>query len=176
MELISTKYSNIENSIKRMLSPLENNQDFIRYLLNLNDYPLDTEYYDSNDVTHPQNNFILPYDLVGTKNVLLTLFNPTIVTESKIYFFFSHINFRSHEKYSMMVNHNYVMDLVIPYNVIQIGDKLRNIRLGDIIMQCLDNQYISGIGKIVIEQGSDYVVNNIYQGFKFIITVVDERV
>jgi len=96
MELISTKYSNIENSIKRMLSPLENNQDFIRYLLNLNDYPLDTEYYDSNDVTHPQNNFILPYDLVGTKNVLLTLFNPTIVTESKIYFFFSHINFRSH--------------------------------------------------------------------------------
>jgi len=68
------------------------------------------------------------------------------------------------------------MDLVIPYNVIQIGDKLRNIRLGDIIMQCLDNQYISGIGKIVIEQGSDYVVNNIYQGFKFIITVIDERV
>lgn len=176
MEDISTKFANVENSIKRMLAPLENNQTFLRYLLNNNNYPLESQYYDDGGVLHIQNDYILPYDLVGNKNILLTLFNQTIVTESKNYFFFSHVSFSSNENTSILVTHNYVIDLVIPYNNIQIGDKLRNIRLVDLIMQSIDNQYISGLGKIFITQGRDYVVNDVYQGLTLNIKVQDERI
>lgn len=175
MELISTKYSNIENDIKAMLTPLKNDQTFLRMVKYLSNYPLESEIYvNGNVVTQPD--LSTPYDLVGDETVILKLFNQNIVTEAKVYIFLSHLNFNSNESQTILTKHNYVMDILIPYQNIQMDGQLRNVRIVDEVMKNLDNQYISGVDKVFIRKGNDYILNNNYQGVTLYISVDNARV
>jgi len=173
-QLISTKFAYIEKSIKIFISLLANNQTFLRYLLNDNDYPLEFEYYDDNGTLISQPDYPMPYPLIENKTVLLTLFNPNIITDAKVYTFFSHLDFHSNEK-SANIEHVFVMDIVIPYFSVQIGDKLRNARICDEICKCLDNQSVADIGRVFIDRGGNYIVNDVYQGTKLFIKADNRR-
>ena len=175
----STKYQNIEETLKAMLEPLKNDQIFLRYLLYPSRYPLELEVYD--EVTSDpkgQPDIEMPYDLIGNEDVILTLFNPTIAVLSKTRMYFSHLDFRASANSQILTEHRYSLDIVIPLNEIQMGDKLRNVRIGDEIMKCIDNQNIpvsKNMGKIFISNGQDYILDSNYQGMRFIITVSNVR-
>lgn len=181
MEPISTKFSNVETDMLSILTPLKNNQTFLRMIKYLSNYPLEQQTYDTvKNVVVSQPDLPVPYDLTGDSTggrlILLTLFNQNIVTEAKVYIFFSHLDFSSNESQSIIANHDYVMDILIPYQNVQMDDKLRNIRIVDEIMKSVDNQYIAGFNQVFIKKGKDYILNANYQGVTLYFSVQNPRV
>jgi hypothetical protein len=149
---------------------------FLRWLKNLNQYPLEESVFDDLGVETLQPDFALPYDLIGNGDVCPYLWMPAIIIDAHPYIFFSHSEFKSTDTTSVLVNHSYVIDLVVPYSQIMVQDKLRNIRIIDRIMVDLDNTYITGIGRLFIKKGRDYVVNNIYQGATLFLSIDNSRI
>jgi|GEM_PF-1779860 len=165
-QLISTKFAYIEDSIKAMLEPLKSDQNFLRLINYLSDFPYQQSYYDDAQNLVLQPDIVMPYDLIGNGNILLTLFNPLIVKDAKVYIFFSHLHFNSNDT-TALIEHNFVMDIVIPYENIQMGDQLRNIRICDEICRCIDNQSaIADVGRVSCNKGDSYIVNDIYEGIR----------
>jgi len=113
-QLISTKFAYIEDSIKAMLEPLKSDQNFLRLINYLSDFPYQQSYYDDAQNLVLQPDIVMPYDLIGNSDILLTLFNPLIVKDAKVYIFFSHLHFNSNDT-TALIEHNFVMDIVIPY-------------------------------------------------------------
>ena len=174
-ETTSLKFDFIEENIMSMLEPLKNNQTFLRYVLNLNDFPLGQEYCDKDGISHPQLDYDEPYDLIGTQTVLLTLFNPLILQQSKINLFFSPLKGTSKEGDPIMAN-KYVFDIIVPYNnmVINSTGKLRMFRIANEICREWDNQYeIAGMGKIIMYDWSTAPVDANYQGMSLYFKVDD---
>jgi len=173
--LTSTKFAYISSSIKKMLEPLKSDQTFLRMIKYMSDYPLELQYFSDDGVTtFEQPDIEMPCDLIGNKDVLLTLFNPSIVVDEKIYIFFSHLHFTSYPN-SAIVEHTFVMDVVLPYHIIQMGDKLRTEIIADEICKCIDNQNLADIGRCYVSNGDEYVVNSTYQGFRLFIKADNRR-
>lgn len=173
---ISTKFNHVEEDMIKIINKLGSDQLFVRWLKNLNQYPLELSAgFDDqgNEILQP--NFALPYDLINNGDICLYLFMPKIVVDAHPYIFFSHLDFKSDDYHSALVNHSYVIDIVIPYSQITVQDKLRNIRLIDRIMEDIDNTYLAGIGRMFIHKGRDYVVNDIYQGTTLYISIDNSR-
>lgn len=173
-ENLSKKFSHVEEDMLTIVDILNNDQIFIRYLKNLNQKPLDLTYLNESSLIINQPDYVLPYDLVTNENIILSLFMPKIITEARPYMFFSHLYFKSAEM-SALVSHTYVMDIVIPYSQLMMGNQLRNIRLVDEIMKKFDNKFITGIGRLFIDKGTDYVVNDTYQGITLFINIDNSR-
>jgi hypothetical protein len=174
---ISTKFKAIESDMIAIINKLGSDQLFVRWLKNLNQYPLEQSAgFDDSGVEILQPDFASNYDLVGNGDICPYLFMPTIVTDAHPYIFFSHLEFRSSDSSSALVTHTYVMDILVPYSQIMVQDKLRNIRIIDRIMVDVDNTYITGIGRLFIHKGRDYVANDTYQGATLTITIDNSRV
>jgi len=175
-QLISQKYSHLEENIVKMLEPLKNDQTFLRMITYLTPYPLNLEYIDDSGITHPQPDIPMPFDLVGSGMISLLLFNPKIVTDAKCYLFFSHRSFSSDANVDILAKHVFTFDIICPYVFSQINDKIRQDRIADQFIQAIDNQFIAGINQVFVNQGADYFVNDTYQGLTLTIRVNDTRV
>jgi len=176
-QLTSTKFSYIEKTIISMLEPLKSNQKFLRLIKYLNPYPFSTEYYpnDGSNTEILQPDISMPYDLIGNKDVLLTLFNPSIVVNEKIFIFFSHLRSESYDK-TALIKHTFVIDLVIGYDMLQMGDELRNIQICDEICKCWDNQsFLADVGRIALTKTDSYAINDTYEGTRMFFTADNRR-
>ena len=173
-KITSLKFDFIESNITTMLELLKNNQTFLRYVLNLNDFPLGQEYCDKDGISHPQLDYDEPYDLIGTQTVLLTLFNPTILQTSKVNLFFSPLKGTSKEGDPIIAN-KYVFDIIVPYYsmVINSTGKLRMFRIANEVCREWDNKYVAGIGKTIMYDWSTAPVDANYQGMSLYFKVDD---
>lgn len=173
-QLTSTKFAYISSSIKAMLEPLKSDQTFLRMIKYQTDYPLELQYFTDEGDTIDQPDIPMPYDLIGNKDVLLTLFNPTIIIDEKIYTFFSHLHFTSYPN-SALIEHTFILTVVLPYHIIQMGDELRTAIISDEICKCIDNQNIADVGRCYVSNGDSFVVNDTYQGFRLLIKADNRR-
>jgi hypothetical protein len=175
--MLSQKFKNIENNLKAMIQPLENSQSFLRYLKNLNDYPLEQSYYDldGNEVSQPD--IPMPYDLIENGDILFTMFQPKISTEKKVHMFFYHLRSKFYDTKSGENDGLYKIDITIPIEYVYIkgSAELRQERLSNIINECLDQQNITGTGKIFCLEGSEWIDSQeyAYQGISLIFNVKD---
>lgn len=173
-EITSLQFDSIEENLQLMLQPLKSDQEFLRYVLNLNDFPLEQAYIDSSGNLKQQPDIPMPFDLVGSQTVLLTLFNQNILTNSKVQIFFSPLNGVSAEGDPIFHN-KYTVDIVIPYSsmVINSTGKLRMFRIANRIAKAWGNKYIAGIGKTILYSWKTYVVDTTFQGINLMFKVDD---
>ena len=173
-EITSLQFNNLEDNLQLMIEPLKNDQEFLRYILNLNDYPLDQDYIDDNGNIVQQPDILTPYDLIKSQMITLTLFNPNILKETKVQIFFSPLQGTSSE--GDPIFHNiYIVDIIVPYNfmIINSTGKLRLFRIANRISKLWNNQYLAGIGRTIMYNWKTYVVNSNYQGMTMMFKVDD---
>ena len=174
-KLESIGFDKVEDNLTSMLKVLENDQLFLRYVLNLNSYPLDVSYYDNGNVV-PQPDIPMSYDLVENGIVNLDLFNPIIEQNSKISIFFSPLNGISAEV-DPISHDRYTIDIVVPYNLRNIVDdkgnnRLRLFRIADRIDKLWNQQYdIAGMGRLIRCSWKAYIINSSYQGINLMFKV-----
>lgn len=173
-ELESLKFSFVEDNTMLMLDALATNQNFLRFSQYLLNSPLENVAHDKdgNEVSQPD---IITdgIGLVSNKIIFLTLFNPTIITEEKIYMFFSPFEGKNEEGQPLM--HNlYIFDFIIPYSsMIMYDNKQRIFKIANEICRSWDNQYIGGVGKTIMYKWKTAPVNAIYQGMKLYFKIDD---
>jgi hypothetical protein len=170
----SLKFDFIEDNVYAMLEPLQNDQTFLRYVLNLNDFPLFQSYMNEDGVLINQPDYELPYNLFSNQTVLLSLFNERILKDSKIYIFFSPLRGTCKEGDPIMSN-KYVMSIIIPSNkmIIENSGKLRMFRIANQVCKAWDNQYITGMGRVIMYDWNTGVVNSEYQGIDLYFKIDD---
>ena len=158
--LISLKFKFIEENLSKMLILLVNNQDFKRYIVYLDKYPLDPTLPDVND------------NLIG-KYIFLQPFSEDILEESRVMLF---INPYEGDLKDIHIGYDtYVIDIIVPIRYWLIAGKgeIRPFRIAREIANTLDNQYIAGIGRINIVKYRLFKVNELYAGLALWVNVVN---
>lgn len=184
--LISKKMQYIEKNIRKMVEPLKSDQKLLRYMLNLNDYPQELQYFDEQGNTISQPDFNIPYDLIITKEngndgqihpLSLLMFNPTIATQKQVHIFFYHLKSKFRDEKNAIGESIYRIDITIPSEFLYIENEgaLRQEQICNLILSHLDQQKIAGVGYVFCEEVSEFIDNQTYgyQGLSIILKVKD---
>lgn len=159
MEQKSFKFKHIENNLVKLLSLLLSSQNIARYIIYLNDDPL---------------NLLLPdvtVDLMENGNISLTLFDEKVLTDNKVKIFLNPYN--GSLKTMPLSDIVFVMDIIMQntYWVLSGMGQLRPYRISDEFAQLVDGQKVAGIGEVNITNFKAYKVNDTYSGLSLFIEI-----
>jgi hypothetical protein len=146
-----------------MLMLLINNQNFKRYIVYLDKYPLDPSLPDVND------------NLIN-KNIILSPFSDEILNDMQVKIFF---NPYEGNLQNVGIGYDvYVLDIIVPikYWLISGKGEIRVFRIAKEIANVLDNQYIAGNNRVNITRYRLFKVNNSYAGLTLWINVSNATV
>lgn len=153
-----------------MLMPIVMNQNFLRYLTYLSDDPLAQQTYDR------QGNLVNQPDITDIPigdSVILTPFDSTIITDSRIRVFFS--PFRGNLSKALS-DDIYELDIICPltYFILQGSGEFRPFLIAYEVAQMLDNQYnIAGVSKIEVTDWRIFKASNTHVGLSLLINVTN---
>jgi len=161
--LVSLKFKFIEENLSKMLSLLINNQNFKRYIVYLDKYPLDPSLPDVND------------NLIG-KNIHLTPISEDILEATSVKIFIN--PYEGNLKNTPIGYDTYIIDIVVPirYWLITGRGEIRPFRIAREIANTLDNQYIAGTERINIVKYRLFKVNELYAGLSIWLDVANATV
>lgn len=167
--MISKKFAFVDDHIQKLLSPLKSSQEFLRlvYYLSEFDSPLEPFFYDGNGVKVMQPDISKTWqDIISDKSIVLTLFNPTILTKEKVTVFFSYLLAKFDDNSLFNDDVIYEMNIVVPYNKIMIPNTMqqRQHRIAKIVCELIDNQPLAGVGNVFCIHASTYKENDDYEG------------
>ena len=177
MAVESLKLDFVEENLIKMLKPILENQEFLRYVKYLNDYPQDLQYtYKDdmgNDIVKDQPD--INADLVQDGTIELTFFDPVITTISEVKIFFTLLKSRLDDERNggQLTEDIYVMDILVPVQnvVVKSSGKLRPIRLANLFVKAIDNQIITGLGRVRVIEQRGYKQNGSYEGRSLFVRV-----
>lgn len=134
----SQKFKFIEQNLSNMLVMITASKEFARYVYYLDDNPLDTE---KSDVT---------VDLIDSGNIILDLFDETILTEAQIKIFFN--PFDGSLETQPLGYDIFTLDIVMPKRYWRLKGlgQFRAYRIAYEIAQKIDGKNVAGIGKVEI--------------------------
>jgi len=161
--LVSLKFKFIEENLSKMLGLLINNQNFKRYIVYLDKYPLDPSLPDIND------------NLIG-KNIYLTPISEDILDTASVKVFIN--SYEGNLRNNPIGYDIYVIDIVVPvrYWLISGKGEIRPFRIAREIANTLDNQYIAGTEKINITKYHIFKINESYSGLTVWLEVTNATV
>lgn len=153
----SLKFKHIENNLLKILALLLESENIKKYLYYLTDNPL----IESN----------VTQNLLETENVILTPFNPTVLSEEKVCLFLN--PYSGDFKNSSLSNLEFLIDIIIPSSKWLLNGlgQLRCFRLADEISQLLDQQKIAGMTEVEVTRFKMYKVDDKYSGLTLWIKV-----
>lgn len=154
----SLKFKNIENNLLKLLDIILNNQNILKYIYYINsNNPLS-----ESDVT---------VNLLETGNIILTPFDPTILTEESIRLFINPLEGSFNA--SSLSNLTFLIDIILPVGkwIIDGMGQIRCFRLADELSKEIDQQRIMGISECEITKFKIYKVDDTYAGLSLLIKV-----
>jgi len=128
---------------------LLSSKNISKYIYHLVDDPLS-----ESDVTE---------DLMGNGNIILTLFDETVLTNSQVKVFLNPFN---GSLKSMPLS-----DIVFTLDILNGMGQIRPYRIADEFAQLVDGQKVAGIGEVNITNFKAYKVNTTYSGLTLFIEV-----
>jgi len=142
-----------------LLSLLLGSQNISRYVYYLDNDPLDPS---KSDVT---------VDLLGNGNIILTLFDEKVLTESQVKLFLN--PFQGTLKTMPLSDIVFTLDIIVPnlYWILSGMGQLRPYRIADEFAQLVDGQKVAGLGMVNITNFKAYKVNDTYSGLTLFIGV-----
>lgn len=145
----SFKFKHISTHLLKLVSLITSNQNILKCITYLDNNPLSNP-----DVTE---------DLIG-KNIILTLFDESILDENKISIFINPIRFNLSRQPVGEIT--YAIDIIIPnqYWLLHGQGILRGYLIGDEIVQLLDQQHGIGVGEANVYGGNAFTVGTNYMG------------
>ena len=141
----------------KLLSLLLGSQNISKYIYHLVDDPLS-----ESDVTE---------DLMVNGNIILTLFDETVLTNSQVKVFLNPFN--GSLKSMPLSDIVFTLDIIVPnlYWKLNGMGQLRPYRISDEFAQLVDGQKVAGLGEVNITNFKAYKVNETYSGLTLFIEV-----
>ena len=141
----------------KLLSLLLESKNISKYIYHLVDDPLS-----ESDVTE---------DLMGNGNIILTLFDETVLTNSQIKVFLNPFN--GSLKSMPLSDIVFTLDIIVPnlYWKLNGMGQIRPYRIADEFAQLVDGQKVAGMGEVNITNFKAYKVNATYSGLTLFIEV-----
>lgn len=135
----SLKFKFIEENLLNILHLIVGNQNILRYIKILENNPLDPTYPDIQETLINQ-------------NIILTPFDPTILTENQVKLFF--YPFSGKFSNNPKGKHIYECDIICPYSywVLSNMGQFRTTRIADEICMLIDGKNITGVGDIEVNE------------------------
>ena len=132
-------------------------QNISKYIYHLVDDPLS-----ESDVTE---------DLMGNGNIILTLFDETVLTNSQVKVFLNPFN--GSLKSMPLSDIVFTLDIIVPnlYWKLNGMGQIRPYRIADEFAQLVDGQKVAGMGEVNITNFKAYKVNATYSGLTLFIEV-----
>ena len=132
-------------------------QNILKYIYHLVDDPLS-----ESDVTE---------DLMVNGNIILTLFDETVLTNSQVKVFLNPFN--GSLKSMPLSDIVFTLDIIVPnlYWKLNGMGQIRPYRIADEFAQLVDGQKVAGIGEVNITNFKAYKVNTTYSGLTLFIEV-----
>ena len=132
-------------------------QNILKYIYHLVDDPLS-----ESDVTE---------DLMSNGNIILTLFDETVLTNSQVKLFLNPFN--GSLKSMPLSDIVFTLDIVVPnlYWKLNGMGQLRPYRIADEFAQLVDGQKVAGLGEVNITNFKAYKINATYSGLTLFIEV-----
>lgn len=154
----SLKFANIENNLLKLLDLILNNQNILKYIY----------YIDSNNPLSESN---VSTNLLESGNIILTPFDPTVLTEESIRMFINPLEGSFNN--SSLSNLTFLVDVIIPINkwLISGMGQIRTFRIFDELSQDIDQQRVMGITQTEIIKFRIYKVDDKYSGMSVWIKV-----
>ena len=147
----SLKFKNIENNLLKLLDLILNNQNILKYLY----------YINSNN---PLAESTVSTNLLESGNIILTPFDPTVLTEEAMRMFINPLegSFNS----SSLSDLVFLIDVIVPINkwLISGMGQIRVFRIFDELSQDIDQQRVMGITQSEITKFRIYKVDDKYAG------------
>jgi len=153
----SYKFKHIENNLLKILALLLENENIKKYIYYLTDNPLI-------EINVTQ-------DLVELGHVILTPFNPVVLSQEKVCVFLN--PYSGDFKNSSLSNLEFLIDIIIPSSKWLLNGlgQIRAFRLADEISQILDQQKIAGMTEVEVTRFKMYKVDESYSGLTLWIKV-----
>ena len=141
----------------KLLSLLLESKNISKYIYHLVDDPLS-----ESDVTE---------DLMGNGNIILTLFDETVLTNSQVKVFLNPFN--GSLKSMPTSDIVFTLDIIVPnlYWKLNGMGQIRPYRIADEFAQLVDGQKVAGMGEVNITNFKAYKVNATYSGLTLFIEV-----
>ena len=141
----------------KLLSLLLESKNISKYIYHLVDDPLS-----ESDVTE---------DLMVNGNIILTLFDETVLTNSQVKVFLNPFN--GSLKSMPLSDIVFTLDIIVPnlYWKLNGMGQIRPYRIADEFAQLVDGQKVAGIGEVNITNFKAYKVNATYSGLTLFIEV-----
>jgi len=141
----------------KLLSLLLESKNISKYIYHLVDDPLS-----ESDVTE---------DLMGNGNIILTLFDETVLTNSQVKVFLNPFN--GSLKSMPTSDIVFTLDIIVPnlYWKLNGMGQIRPYRIADEFAQLVDGQKVAGMGEVNITNFKAYKVNTTYSGLTLFIEV-----
>ena len=141
----------------KLLSLLLESKNISKYIYHLVDDPLS-----ESDVTE---------DLMVNGNIILTLFDETVLTNSQVKVFLNPFN--GSLKSMPLSDIVFTLDIIVPnlYWKLNGMGQIRPYRIADEFAQLVDGQKVAGIGEVNITNFKAYKVNTTYSGLTLFIEV-----
>jgi hypothetical protein len=127
------------------------NQNVLKYIY----------YVDSDD---PLSQTDVTQDLIQTGNIILTPYNPTLLSQEKICLFIN--PYEGNLKHQPLSDITFLIDVIIPINkwlLAGLGE-IRAFRIADEIAQLIDQKSVAGIGQVEIEKFRMFKLDDTYGG------------
>jgi len=165
---ISLKFKHIGSNTVKMLMPIISNQNFLRYLTYLSDDPLAQQTYDRNGQLVNQPDI---QDIPINSSILLTPFDPTIITDLQIKVFFypysgNLSNFIGTDVYE------FIITCPIQFFILQGSGEYRNFLMAYEVAKMIDSKYeVVGVSKIEITNWKIFKASDTSVGLSFLINV-----
>ena len=156
----SIKFKHISTNRMKIISELLKNQRLLKYLTYLNDNPLSGADVNAGSVLRD--------------NVVLTKFNETILTETKILMFLTTDSIRF-SRGRVLDDTIYNLDIVLPNHKWTIYSNMieRPMAIADEIAKSIDQQRVAGIGEVWISAVNTGKVNSTYSFLNLKISVAN---
>ena len=141
----------------KLLSLLLESKNISKYIYHLVDDPLS-----ESDVTE---------DLMGNGNIILTLFDETVLTNSQVKVFLNPFN--GSLKSMPTSDIVFTLDIIVPnlYWKLNGMGQIHPYRIADEFAQLVDGQKVAGMGEVNITNFKAYKVNATYSGLTLFIEV-----
>ena len=110
-------------------------------------------------------------DLMGNGNIILTLFDETVLTNSQVKVFLNPFN--GSLKSMPLSDIVFTLDIIVPnlYWKLNGMGQIRPYRIADEFAQLVDGQKVAGMGEVNITNFKAYKVNTTYSGLTLFIEV-----
>ena len=160
----SLKFKHISDNTNKLVSALLDNQDFLKWIVYLEDDPLSMPH-------------VPPQHILGNK-LILTEFNEKILKEREIKVFLTPFRGVPHrgkvladDVYEMNITMPNEYSYIYPYRLDRRGEIARQVTIS------LDQQRVAGIGEVEVGANYNmYKINETYVGMTLFITVTNGSV